>query len=399
MRRYGLIGMLMTVYAFCFSQNGTIPRSWYVDRFTGQIVQFPIPFTLDQIQVVRGEQSTRFDLSISPYDYALLSDDSVYILEIHTKSLVIVYTHNFNDVPGVMDDNRVSVIRRRGATRIAEGTIQLDTTNSKITVIVPIILPDELVAVVFRYLPNVSHLERVSGGRPPRVDHLILSADPFIRIPGWPRGGSQQLTQQQRRLSQSGGQSRQPGGQQRRQGRGGGSSGGGTAEEWTGGHMDVPVPEDGSIPWNDPRFRGGDGKPWPRDISVPDSPEEPGVKLPGDVIVNWGFEHGPNPWPGPDGSDAWVGIVGHDDNENGRLDPGEVEGVIGLCPPDGSVNNFYVDDQGFVHWENRKKGNEDAERPDLHYIYDPRTNTLKIYDKERGLIYTGPPENWDNHVR
>ncbi|GIV05015.1 MAG: hypothetical protein KatS3mg016_0590 [Fimbriimonadales bacterium] len=105
------------------------------------------------------------------------------------------------------------------------------------------------------------------------------------------------------------------------------------------------------------------------------------------------------PWPGPDQSDAYVGIVGTDTNGNGRLDPEEVEGVIGLCPPDGSLNSFYVDEQGYVHWENREKGNESNVRPDTHYIYDPSRNILKIYDSNGNLIYIGPPSNWDGHVR
>jgi hypothetical protein len=168
--------------------------------------------------------------------------------------------------------------------------------------------------------------------------------------------------------------------------------------EWQPGHIvDVPAESEPSDLANDPRYRGGEGRLWPKDISVPEN--EPGVKIPGNKIVNWGFEHGPMPWPGPDQSDAYVGIVGTDTNGNGRLDPEEVEGVIGLCPPDGSLNSFYVDEQGYVHWENREKGNESNVRPDTHYIYDPSRNILKIYDSNGNLIYIGPPSNWDGHVR
>ncbi|GIV09624.1 MAG: hypothetical protein KatS3mg019_1715 [Fimbriimonadales bacterium] len=380
------------------AQGDETPRSWYLDRFTEQAVSFSLPFVMKGVEVTNTERSTRFVLSAQPAGQSLqVPENSVFILEFHTKDLAVIYAHNFTGIPGVRDNNAVNVIRRRGAVWITGGTIHFNSEDKQIVVEIPTVIQlEQLIAVVYRYLPDVSDLERVSGQRPPMADYLKQSTDPFTRLPGWPYYTSGNNVHQQRRAVQSRDQSRQqPGGQQRRSPR----SGGGRSVPWQPGTItEVPIDNDSSS-WNDPRFQGGDGKPWPRDISVPSSPNEPGVQLPDGKIVNWGFEHGPLPFARPDRSDAWVGIIGEDDNRNGRLDPEEVEGVIGLCPPDGSVNNFYIDEQGYVHWENRKKGHEDAQRPDLHYIYDPSRNILKIYDSNGNLIYIGPPENWNGSVR
>ena len=72
------------------------------------------------------------------------------------------------------------------------------------------------------------------------------------------------------------------------------------------------------------------------------------------------------------------------------------KGVIGRCPVGGVDNNFYVDEDGTVHWLNYDdpKG---PEKVNLPYIYDPRRDILKRYKGSQGdgtLIYIGPPRDW-----
>jgi len=133
---------------------------------------------------------------------------------------------------------------------------------------------------------------------------------------------------------------------------------------------------------------------WPRGISL--FPDEFGVDLGNGKLVEWGLEQGRFPYGGYDGSDAWVGLVGTDQNGDGKLQPEEVEGVIGRCPVGGVDNNFYVDEDGTVHWLNYDdpKG---PEKVNLPYIYDPRRDILKRYKGSQGdgtLIYIGPPRDW-----
>lgn len=400
-----LIASVVFLWAVAHGQQPA--QSWFLDKHTEQTVYFDLPFALDTLSVEQRQDETRFILSISNLRQPVgLPEDSVFLLEIHTHDLVIVYTHNAPIVPGVSEDRKVHVLRRKGAILQAEGRIQFDWNGSQIVVSIPANIPIEnLWGAVYRYLPSTSDMQRVAGGRPPLVDYVVLTDNPFARrYPGWPyRQNQNRLQQQRRQPNNNQGQSRQQSRGQQRVNPGGGTSPGQPVEWEPGDFVDVPMAsEDASHLADDSRFRGGRNRPWDRDISIPSGDtvkDEPGVKLPGNKIINWGFEHGPFPWPGADRSDAIVGVEGTDRNNNGRLDPDEVEGVVGLCPPDGSVNSFYVDPEGYVHWENRKKGNENNERPDTHYIYDPQRDILKIYDSNGNLVYMGPPRNWGNHVR
>lgn len=197
-------------------------QSWFLEESIGRSVRYEIPFIIRDISVNQTSESTRFVLSLSNLRQPVgIPENSVFILEIHTRDLVIVYTHNGAFVPGVRKDHELSVIKRKGATLLAVGEIQFDWDRSQIVVSVPSsVVIDGLWGAVYRYLPSVADLERVAGGLPPSVDHVTIDDNPFgKRYPGWPRpSGSHNLQQQQqqRRLQNRGGQQRrQPGGQQR----------------------------------------------------------------------------------------------------------------------------------------------------------------------------------------
>jgi len=79
---------------------------------------------------------------------------------------------------------------------------------------------------------------------------------------------------------------------------------------------------------------------------------------------------------------------------------GVFAGYWGYCLFPNAMNNWYkttdpVTGKVYIHWENHEL---DSNRNDTgqmyHYIYDPQTNTLKVYHRKNGttkLIYQGPP--------
>ncbi|HET6229489.1 MAG TPA: hypothetical protein VFE05_05365 [Longimicrobiaceae bacterium] len=79
---------------------------------------------------------------------------------------------------------------------------------------------------------------------------------------------------------------------------------------------------------------------------------------------------------------------------------GQVVGYWGHCSLVGGINAQWVETdpatgKKYVHWKNWATGGVDAGKT-YHYIYDPQTNTLKIYyqgpgDTSGRLIYQGPP--------
>jgi hypothetical protein len=209
--------------------------------------------------------------------------------------------------------------------------------------------------VLVRYLPSRDDVER--AGTVPVASYHWIKRNIRGNLPGWPV----EIFHSQQR------QRRQP------------------TITWQPG-QEVRVPSDPSDRPNlGDRVKGG--KIWPRDISL--LPDDGAVKV-DDKIIEWGLEQGWSPNPGYDGTDAWVGLVGVDQNGDGRLQPGEVTGVIGRCPPGGADNDFYVDEKGYVHWINYDaRGNIN-----MHYIYDPSRDLLKIFDGSGRLIYVGPPQNW-----
>lgn len=181
-------------------------------------------------------------------------------------------------------------------------------------------------------------------------------------LPGWPIADEFILTQQQQ---------------------------GGTVR-WERGQQ-ISVPSFGDRPRLGERISGGQSRLWPKDISL--IPEEGAVSLGGGIIIEWGLEQGSFPFPGYDSSDAWVGLIGTDQNGDGRLQPGEVTGVIGRCNPNQADNDYYVDEKGFIHWKNY--GNNELK---FHYIYDSSRDLLKIFDESGNLIYIGKPSGWRDDV-
>jgi hypothetical protein len=78
---------------------------------------------------------------------------------------------------------------------------------------------------------------------------------------------------------------------------------------------------------------------------------------------------------------------------------GVFAGYWGYCLFPNAQNYWYkTTDAGktYIHWENHEldsAGHDTGQQ--YHYIYDPQTNTLKVYHRDRNgntkLIYQGPP--------
>ncbi len=113
-----------------------------------------------------------------------------------------------------------------------------------------------------------------------------------------------------------------------------------------------------------------------------------------DMIIEYGIEHGWWPDPRFDASDSLIGLVGIDFNDDGRLQQHEIIGVIGRCGVFMGDNDFYIDEKGYIHWENYS-----GDTVVYHYIYDPNRNILTIYDKDGNRIYEGPPTNWHDKLK
>jgi hypothetical protein len=79
---------------------------------------------------------------------------------------------------------------------------------------------------------------------------------------------------------------------------------------------------------------------------------------------------------------------------------GQIVGYWGHCSLEGGINAQWVETdpatgKKYVHWKNWATSGVDAGKT-YHYIYDPQTNTQKIYyqgpgDTSGRLIYQGPP--------
>jgi hypothetical protein len=106
------------------------------------------------------------------------------------------------------------------------------------------------------------------------------------------------------------------------------------------------------------------------------------------------------------GQDTFVfqlGILNEDNSTGGDLmgivwKDGEFAGYFGHCVfGDGDNREYITTDpltgKQYIHWENFHQDTTNTEM--YHYIYDPSTNTLKIYHRPNGgtavLIYQGPP--------
>jgi len=322
--------------------------SYYVDNRTGEQIEYSVPFYITAVRRTITEQGTEFRLYTKGKLHSPAIEHAAFTVEIAYDDVVVAYGHNYM-FPGLLGPGQVGVVRYGGADLLAVGTIYFQQDH--ILIRVPMLLASPRIALM-RYLPSQEVLEHASGG-------LFSAVTSFVRLkqtvrgvlPPWP---SPHFLQQR----------------------------------WQPGQQ-VSVP---SSPNDRPnlgeRVRGSDTGIWPRDISLTDDPY---LDIGNGKLLGWGIEQGWSPNPGYDGSDAWVGIVGEDRNGDGKLQPGEVTGVIGRCGEGAADNNYYVDENGYVHWENY---NPDGSLR-RHYIYDPNRDILKIYEPgKKEHIYMGPPQRW-----
>lgn len=171
-------------------------EGYYLERKTKKRVSFPVPLQIAKVSLSSShDSSTRILLHLSQLDAGVTSQlkNAVYTIEIHTQDIVVIYTHNFKrtgflKVRGVAGDDKVSVVRRRGAIPVAEGSLQFENGQKKLMVVqVPIHLSDrDIKAVYFRYFPSVE-AARESQTRPPVVSGIFFQRGLFdTRMPGWP---------------------------------------------------------------------------------------------------------------------------------------------------------------------------------------------------------------------
>ncbi len=167
----------------------------YTDKTTGKAVRFPVPFNFKEVIVEsQTDNRTKITLLLDNLNREALAKlgGAVYSIEVHTRSLVIIYTHNFSQtgflkVRGVVQDDQVFVIRRRGARLICKGEIDFDYENNIINIEVPIsISKNDIKAVYLHYVPSIEAAKR-SGTRPARVSYIFYQWGSFDnRLPGWP---------------------------------------------------------------------------------------------------------------------------------------------------------------------------------------------------------------------
>jgi hypothetical protein len=97
--------------------------------------------------------------------------------------------------------------------------------------------------------------------------------------------------------------------------------------------------------------------------------------------------------------------IGLDSNNNGRLDPGEIQYRIGQCPWPYGINKGYIKlefGKWYIYWESYNDLNhnrqEDPWEPKVTFIYDPLMNRLKVYHRKLGgytyVEYTGVPDSY-----
>ncbi|BCW94668.1 MAG: hypothetical protein KatS3mg018_0150 [Fimbriimonadales bacterium] len=335
------------------------PEFWYIDKFSGEARYYTVPLKITDFQWEPSEIGTIYTIAIK--SFGEIPHNAVYTLEIHYADFMVVYNHNYPDIPGASGPSTVDILTRHGAHRLGSGEIHY--YGDTIEIAVPIQTEEIPSIVIMRYLPTQSDAEEAIGGlHGAIVSYLWIKRNIKGAIPGWPYQAHWQQSQQGRTVSW------QP-------------------------RNDVSVPTDSSDrPRLGDRVRGGNNRIWPRDISL--LPDDGAVDLGGGRLIEWGLEQGWFPYGGYDGTDAWVGLVGIDQNGDGRLQPGEVTGVIGRCGPNGADNDFYVDGQGYVHWINYDENG----KINHHYIYDPSRDILKIYDSKGNLIYMDPPTGWKDKI-
>ncbi|CUU34323.1 MAG: hypothetical protein N2045_09200 [Fimbriimonadales bacterium] len=334
--------------------DGTDTR-FYIDRDTDLAVEYRVPFRVIGLRwFYHSNGSTEFRIDIEGDLNSPELNEAVYTIEIICGErvpgdLVVAYSHNYV-FPGMLHEDQVGVVRYEDASMLAEGSIWFE--ENQICIKVPFIVNSPRV-VLMRYLPSARSELRARGGLFGAIaSYVWIKRNVYGAIPPWPRPSF--LLQRR----------------------------------WERGRQEA-VPTSGTdSPRLGERIRGSDTGIWPRDISLTD---DPCLDIGGGKLVGWGLEQGGFPYGGYDGTDAWVGLIGEDRNRDGKLQPDEVTGVIGRCGEGGADNDFYVDEDGYVHWINYDKNGKILR----HYIYDPNRDLLKIYEPNKPEpVYQGPPRQW-----
>lgn len=169
----------------------------YLDRKQNKKVSFAVPFHIDKISLDHPDaSSTRVFLELTQLDSEEIFsrlEGAVYTIELHTSDAVVIYTHNFQKtgflkIEGVAADDKVFVVRRRGAVPVAEGTLHFENDQKKMILIqVPVRFTEsDVKAVYFRYLPSVEAAKKART-RPPVVSGIFFQRGRFdTRMPGLP---------------------------------------------------------------------------------------------------------------------------------------------------------------------------------------------------------------------
>ncbi|RMG24596.1 MAG: hypothetical protein D6724_05725 [Armatimonadetes bacterium] len=123
-----------------------------------------------------------------------------------------------------------------------------------------------------------------------------------------------------------------------------------------------------------------------------------GTHVEGNTFIDgWVTDDDPNGSAG----DSMVVVIGHDTNQDGKLQPGEISHIIGQCvfvPGLNSVKIFPIPGGHVVHVWNWKdtngNGKHDPGEPMRHYIYNTTNGKLKVFDENGNLLFHGTPEEY-----
>ncbi len=154
----------------------------------------------------------------------------------------------------------------------------------------------------------------------------------------------------------------------------------------------------------EPRLRTGPGVvslPKPTDITGDgrtDWDSDSDTHVEGDTYVDgWISDADSGGWFG----DCIIIVIGHDTNQNGKLDGSEVTDIIGKCIYDPGANSakiFPIPDGSVIHHWNWEDSNRDGDRDPgeraRHYIYNTKTGKLKVYDENGNLLFFGDPDDY-----
>jgi hypothetical protein len=154
----------------------------------------------------------------------------------------------------------------------------------------------------------------------------------------------------------------------------------------------------------DPRFRTGPGLvtlPKPGDVDGDGRAEwdsNSDMHVEGNTYIDgWISDADAGGWEG----DSLIIVIGHDTNQNGRLEASEVSHVIGKCIYNPGINYAEIvpiEDGSLIHHWNREDGNRNKRRDSggkaRHYIYNTKTGKLKVFDESGNLIFFGDPDDY-----